>query len=94
MSGLQRFRDRLIPGVLLTCIENTWRPYRNGVEHRVTGLNCGLVGCRRVTGETGLITVTLPAQRDFAWVDDNTATWKLGIGNHSVTYRIGYPEAL
>lgn len=88
MSGLQRFRDRLTPGTLLTCVRNTYRPYRDGVQHRVVGVDCGRVGCRRVTGD-GPVMIALPDQKDFVWVDDDTAQWKLGIGSHSVTYRIG-----
>jgi hypothetical protein len=90
MSGLQRFRERLIPGVKLTCVENTYRPVRNGVEHIITGVYCGRVGCKRVTGGDGPVTIALPEKNHgVVWVDENTIRWPLGIGAHSVTYRIG-----
>lgn len=88
MSGLQRFRDRLTPGALLTCVRNTYRPYRDGVEHLVVGVYNGRVGCRRVSGGDVPVAIALPDQKDFVWVDDDTAQWKLGIGAHVVVYRI------
>jgi hypothetical protein len=98
MSGLQKLKDRLTPGTLLTCVRNTYLPYRDGTQHFVTGLHKQQVGCQRLTegvrpprGE-GAVTIMLPERADLVWVDSDTVRWPLGIGAHSVTYRIGSAE--
>uniref|UniRef100_UPI003F49078D hypothetical protein n=1 Tax=Pseudonocardia sp. CA-138482 TaxID=3240023 RepID=UPI003F49078D len=95
MSALSQLRDRLTPGTPLICLENTFRPIRNGARQTVTALRRDRVDC--VTEEGARVSIYLPtARRDITWLDDDTARWDLRANHgrrrregHTVTYRIG-----
>jgi hypothetical protein len=80
---------------VLTCLENTFRPERNGARQTVKEvLNRNRATCH--TPEGVAVTIYLPTRRrDIEQLDPNTFRWPLGIGgganlvNHTVTYRFG-----
>ena len=88
MNPFGKLLDRLSPGTVLTCVENTRFEYRNGAQAVVSGRTDRHVGVQAVTTDN-TYSIELPRRVDLVWVDEDTVRWPLGIGAHTVTYRIG-----
>ncbi len=97
MNALTRLRDRLTPGTVLICLENTAVPRRTGAQQVVVANPHpdGYVTCRTPQGLPVLLHLP-PGRKRLEWVDDNTARWPLAqagrLARHTVTWRIGYPS--
>ncbi|MGH3779829.1 MAG: hypothetical protein ACRDZY_01210 [Acidimicrobiales bacterium] len=99
-NALEQLRARLVPGVQIVCVANTYIPARAG--HTVTLTR---VGRSQAVGQwsmnDGQVYVTLPVRvGDVTWVDKDTARWPLNnpakplkrLEGHTVTYRIQNPS--
>lgn len=89
---MTELRDRLTTGTVLTCIENTFRPERNGSKKTVMRVKGRWVWCLE-TDEKLSVVVHLPIEDvDIEQLDEDTYRWPLHLftqsGAHSITYRI------
>lgn len=96
MSSLSQLRNRLSPGTVLTCVENTLNSSRDGAVATVVALvdpHQDRVICRSEDGD-GLEIFLPTRKRDVVWLDQDTARWQLAVRGrvalaaHTVTYRI------
>lgn len=92
MTASERFRDRLTTGTVLTCIENTFMPERNGSKKTVMRVVDERVWCLE-TDENISAIVHLPLDdEDIEQLDEDTFRWPMRLftqsGAHSIAYRI------
>lgn len=84
MSTLEKVRALFVPGETVECVENTYIPDRAGRRFVI-----GTVGKSvwSPSGE-GNYRGSFPTRAgDVVSVDETSATWKIGRGEHTVTYR-------
>lgn len=83
MTTLDKVRALFNPGGVVMCVENTYIPDRNGTRYGVIK-----VGKSVWTPDEPGFRGTFPARaRDVLHVDETSATWRIGLDDHTVTYR-------
>jgi hypothetical protein len=94
VNALQKLRDRLQPGAVLTCVANTLLPHRAGdtrIIERIHPTRADVI----VQGEVREMGLPVRAC-DVEWLDGDTVCWSLQtnppkqarLAGHTVTYRI------
>lgn len=92
MTAATELRDRLTTGTVLTCVENTFLPERNGSTKTVMRVVEERVWCLEADKDMSVI-VHLPLDdMEIEQLDEDTYRWPMGLftqaGSHTITYRI------
>lgn len=90
MTTLEKVRALFVPGGLVTCVENTYHRENGKLEYIGRVWEVGKVGKTVWSPRHGAFRGQFPARAgDVVSVTETEATWKIGRGDHTVTYRKG-----
>ena len=87
MTTLASWKRGTKAGDVLLCVENTYRPEINGTRRYLNQVGPSVVVCTLEDQESRNYRMEWPKASDVLSVTDEEITYKIGIGDHTVTLR-------